>query len=257
MGDEELLNSPPRELQKSNLNNIRINPEQQNQEALNIPLINVEVQSTESKSISERNLSADNENFDGGKKEIVKARTEGKPSVDTKKKPKRLFSFEALVRAMYCGEVSALLAEHSLQGVPHRGISVERLCVPLIALIGNKMIKSGKVVDREMVELPTGRRILASVGKIKAYETRLHDRLVTTLTSKTWESIELNSFTEGQQPLFNNVSTKVLTINLRSSCINMRFVACKSAEFLWWNSMPAGREMLKHFPALKGVAYSD
>uniref|UniRef100_A0A0N5B5F7 Uncharacterized protein n=1 Tax=Strongyloides papillosus TaxID=174720 RepID=A0A0N5B5F7_STREA len=232
MGDEELLNFPPRELQKSNLNKIRINPEQQNQEALNIPLVNVGVQSTESKSISERNLSADNENFDEGKKEIVKARTEGKPSVDTKKKPKRLFSFEALVRAMYCGEVSALLAEHSLQGVSHRGISVERLCVPLIALIGNKMIKSGKVVDREMVELPTG-------------------------TSKTWELIELNSFTEGQQPLFNNVSTKVLTINLRSSCINMRFVACRSAEFLWWNSMPAGREMLKHFPALKGVAYSD
>uniref|UniRef100_A0A0N5BEN8 SCP domain-containing protein n=1 Tax=Strongyloides papillosus TaxID=174720 RepID=A0A0N5BEN8_STREA len=31
----------------------------------------------------------------------------------------------------------------------------------------------------------------------------------------------------------------------------------KAAEFLWWNSVPAGRGMLSHFPALKGVAYSN
>uniref|UniRef100_A0A0N5BIH9 Leucine-rich repeat domain-containing protein n=1 Tax=Strongyloides papillosus TaxID=174720 RepID=A0A0N5BIH9_STREA len=125
MSDKDLLNKQLSEIFKSNVD--KINPELKSQ------------------------------NAHDDKKEIKKTRTERTSLSEVKKAVKKLFSFETLVKAMHCGEVPALLAEHSLQGVPHREISVERM----------------------------------------------------------------------------------------------------SAEFLWLNSMPAGREMLKHFPALKGVAYSD
>uniref|UniRef100_A0A0K0FQK1 Protein kinase domain-containing protein n=1 Tax=Strongyloides venezuelensis TaxID=75913 RepID=A0A0K0FQK1_STRVS len=129
---------------------------------------------------------------------------------------------EKLVKAMYDGQAQALLAIHNLQGVPHRGIMVKNMCVSLIAVLSNQEIKNGKIVDQEVVNIPSGRRLVPNVGVIKAYEFNQHESMVKMLTSKNWELIEFNAFTEGQQPLFKNVSTKVLIINLRTLCINMK-----------------------------------
>uniref|UniRef100_A0A0K0FZD2 DUF4283 domain-containing protein n=1 Tax=Strongyloides venezuelensis TaxID=75913 RepID=A0A0K0FZD2_STRVS len=186
-----------------------------------------------------------------------KGRSDKGKSEEVKKQPKVVFSFEELIKAMYDGQVQILLANYDLQGVPHRGIMVKNMCVSLIAVLSNQEIKNGKIVDQEVVNIPSGRRLVPNVGVIKAYESNQHESMVKMLTSKNWELIEFNAFTEGQQPLFKNVSTKVLIIKLRSSCMNMSFLACKKIEFLWWNSNSAGRGMLSHFPALKGVAYSD
>uniref|UniRef100_A0A0K0FSS8 Scm-like with four mbt domains 1 n=1 Tax=Strongyloides venezuelensis TaxID=75913 RepID=A0A0K0FSS8_STRVS len=158
---------------------------------------------------------------------IKKGRSDEGKSEEVKKQPKVVFSFKELIKAMYDGQVQALLANHDLQGVPHRGIMVKNMCVPLIALLSNKQIKNGKIVDREVVNIPSGRRLVPNVGVIKAYEFNQHESMVKMLTSKNWELIEFNAFTEGQQPLFKNVSTKVLIINLRTLCMNMKFVACK------------------------------
>uniref|UniRef100_A0A0K0FCV1 Reverse transcriptase domain-containing protein n=1 Tax=Strongyloides venezuelensis TaxID=75913 RepID=A0A0K0FCV1_STRVS len=107
----------------------------------------------------------------------------------------------------------------------------------------NKQIKQRKIVGREVVNIPSRRRPVPNVGIIKACESNQHDSMVRMLTSKSWELIEFNAFAEGQQPLFMNVSTKMLIINLRTLCMNMKFVACKMIKFLWWNSIPAGKSI--------------
>uniref|UniRef100_A0A0N5BPW0 Uncharacterized protein n=1 Tax=Strongyloides papillosus TaxID=174720 RepID=A0A0N5BPW0_STREA len=182
-------------------------------------------------------------------KDGKKKNTDGKKS-GTKKQPKELFSFEDLASSMHRGEVQALLEEHKLKGVPHRGISVKQRCVPLLALIGNKQLKGGKVVDREVHDLPSGRRITTSVGRVKSYEGKLHEKLVMALSSRSWDLLEMNAFTEDADSQYKN---DMYEHGVRSK----QNGGIPTMEFLWWNSPPAERGMLRHFPALKGVAYSN
>uniref|UniRef100_A0A0N5C7N3 DNA_ligase_A_N domain-containing protein n=1 Tax=Strongyloides papillosus TaxID=174720 RepID=A0A0N5C7N3_STREA len=180
MTDKDLLNNPLSKILKSNVD--KINSETKNQNAHDVLPTNVELKGAVSTSTAERNETDDKQSSDKEKKGMNKTRTEGTPPGETKKTVKKVFLFESLVKTMHRGEVPALLAEHLLRGIPHRGISVERICVPLIALIGNKMIKNGKVVDREMVKLLSGCRNLSSVGKIKTYDSSQHEQLLTHLS---------------------------------------------------------------------------
>uniref|UniRef100_A0A0N5CCU1 DUF4283 domain-containing protein n=1 Tax=Strongyloides papillosus TaxID=174720 RepID=A0A0N5CCU1_STREA len=141
-----------------------------------------------------------------------KRRNTDREKSGTKKQPKELFSFEDLVKAMHSGEVQTLLNSYELPGIPHRGIMVKNICVPIVALLSDKEIRKGKIINREIVDLPTGRRHVANVGRIKTYESNVHDNIVTTLTSRTWEMVEFHAFTEGQQPLFKNGNTNLTDI---------------------------------------------